>query len=89
MCLPPQKTIVLGEFNMVYWSDEIRQFRETTHLRNSRKDVIPASFRAPFDHVFYAEDLQCVALKDLMLSKKTELAFTQPSSKIWIMPNRF
>lgn len=69
----PKKTIVLGEFNMVYWSDEIRQFRETTHLRNSRKDVIPASFRAPFDHVFYAEDLQCVALKDLMLSRKDRI----------------
>ena len=69
----PKKAIVLGEFNMVYWSDEIRQFRETTHLRNSRKDVIPASLRAPFDHVFYSDDLQCVALKDMMLSRKDRI----------------
>lgn len=69
----PKKTIVIGEFNMVYWSDEIRRFRETTQLRNSRKDVIPASLRVPFDHVFYSGDLQCVALKDMMLSRKERI----------------
>ncbi|HMS99694.1 MAG TPA: endonuclease/exonuclease/phosphatase family protein [Saprospiraceae bacterium] len=69
----PRKTIVLGEFNMVYWSDEISRFREATHLRNSRKDVIPASLRVPFDHVFYSGDLQCLALKDMMLSRKERI----------------
>ncbi|MBK8701669.1 MAG: endonuclease/exonuclease/phosphatase family protein [Saprospiraceae bacterium] len=68
-----KNVIVLGEFNMVYWSDEIRNFREATHLRNSRKDVIPASLRIPYDHIFYSSDLQCVVVKDLFVSRKERI----------------
>ncbi|MFM2394678.1 MAG: hypothetical protein RLZZ546_2660 [Bacteroidota bacterium] len=61
--------IVLGEFNMVYWAQEIRNFREASKLNNSRKDVIPASLKVPYDHIFYSRDLQCLAVKDLMVNR--------------------
>ena len=67
--LPPQKTIVLGEFNMV-WSDEIRQFRENHPPAQFEKRCDSGILSRSFDHRLYAEDLQCVALKDLMLSKR-------------------
>ncbi len=64
------RTIVLGDFNMVYWSEEIRNFRDATKLDNSRKDVIPASSKMPYDHVFYSKNLQCLKVKDFMLNDK-------------------
>jgi endonuclease/exonuclease/phosphatase (EEP) superfamily protein YafD len=63
------KVIVLGEFNTVYWSDEIRAFREATNLNNSRKDVIPANLKIPYDQIFYSKDLQCVNVKDFIINK--------------------
>lgn len=63
------KVIVLGEFNTVYWSEEIRAFREATNLNNSRKDVIPANLKIPYDQIFYSKDLQCVNVKDFIINK--------------------
>lgn len=64
-----KNSIVLGEFNMVYWAQEIRNFREASKLNNSRKDVIPASLKVPYDHIFYSRDLQCLAVKDLLVNR--------------------
>ena len=67
------KVIVLGEFNMVYWSEEIRKFREASLLNNSRKDVIPASLKIPYDHIFYSNDLQCMSVRDLMINRNERI----------------
>jgi hypothetical protein len=64
-----KKLIVFGEFNMVYWANEIRKFRQITQLNNCRKDVIPASLRIPNDHAFYSKDLQCTSVRDLLINK--------------------
>jgi endonuclease/exonuclease/phosphatase (EEP) superfamily protein YafD len=64
------RIIVLGDFNMVYWSEEIRNFREATQLNNSRKDVVPVSLKLPYDHVFYSKNLQCVNVKDFLINRK-------------------
>jgi hypothetical protein len=64
------RIIVLGDFNMVYWSEEIRNFREATKLNNSRKDVVPVSLKVPYDHVFYSKILQCVSVKDFLINRK-------------------
>jgi exonuclease III len=61
-----KKLIVLGEFNMVYWANEIRRFRQETDLNNSRKDVMATSLRAPNDHTFYTKDLQCILTDDFV-----------------------
>ena len=69
----PVNTIVLGEFNMVYWSSEIKSFKEKSRLQNSRRDIIPVSLKVPYDHIFYSEDLQCMQLKDFVLQSKERI----------------
>jgi endonuclease/exonuclease/phosphatase (EEP) superfamily protein YafD len=64
-----ERVIVLGDFNMVYWSEEIRNFRLASQLNNSRKDVILASMKVPYDHVFYSKNLQCVSVKDFLINR--------------------
>jgi endonuclease/exonuclease/phosphatase (EEP) superfamily protein YafD len=64
------RVLVLGDFNMVYWSEEIRNFREATKLNNSRKDVVHVSLKMPYDHVFYSKNLQCVNVKDFLINRK-------------------
>jgi hypothetical protein len=61
------KIIVIGDFNMVYWNKEIKQFRVTTKLNNGRKDVIPVNLNVPYDQVFYSTNLQCIGVKDVLL----------------------
>ena len=69
----PKNTIILGEFNMVYWSSELRKFKENSSLQNSRKDVIPVSLKVPYDHMFYTKDLQCVQLKDFLINRNERI----------------
>lgn len=69
----PTNTIVLGEFNMVYWTSELKSFKEKSSLQNSRRDVIPVSLKVPYDHIFYSKDLQCVQLKDLVMNTKERI----------------
>ena len=55
----------IGEFNMVYWSNEIREFREKSNLKNSRRNVPLNSFEVPYNHMFYSNGLECVFFQEL------------------------
>jgi len=57
--------IALGEYNMVYWTQEIRDFRSKAKLNNSRRDISQSNLRVPYDHIFYTNDLQCVEFTEL------------------------
>lgn len=59
------QTIVLGDFNMVYWQSEILEFRTTSNLENSRRDFGEILSRQPSDHMFYTKDLECTQFTDL------------------------
>jgi endonuclease/exonuclease/phosphatase (EEP) superfamily protein YafD len=69
----PNSTIVLGEFNMVYWSNELKDFKEKSKLQNSRRDVIPVSLKVPYDHIYYSKDIQCVQMKDMIINRKERI----------------
>ncbi len=56
--------ISLGDFNMVYWRNEIREFRKESDLFNSRRDFTPLGFRIPHDHIFYSSKLECTNFKE-------------------------
>jgi len=58
--------IALGEYNMVYWTPEIRDFRSSNNLENSRRDIAQGNLRVPYDHIFYSQDLQCVQFKEII-----------------------
>lgn len=57
--------IALGEYNMVYWTNEIRGFRAKTNLQNSRRDLIDGNLRVPYDHIFFSNGLECTQFKEI------------------------
>jgi len=58
-------TVVMGEFNQVYWSKDILQFRKQADLLNSRLEVSPASLKMPFDHIFYTSKMDCMGFEEI------------------------
>ncbi len=58
-------TIVMGEFNQVYWSKDILQFRKKAALLNSRLEVSPARLKMPFDHIFYSSSMACLRFEEI------------------------
>lgn len=57
--------IALGEFNMVYWTNEIREFRTNSKLTNSRRDLSTGNLRVPYDHIFFCDRLECTEFKEM------------------------
>lgn len=59
--------IALGEFNMVYWTNEIREFRSETNLTNSRRGLSQGNMnlRVPYDHIFFSSGLECTNFKEV------------------------
>lgn len=57
--------IVLGEYNMVYWTPEIREFRTETNLTNSRRGLSDSNLRVPYDHIFFSNGLECTQFKEM------------------------
>jgi len=57
--------IALGEFNMVYWTNEIREFRSDTKLTNSRRGLSDGNLRVPYDHIFFSEGLECTEFNEM------------------------
>lgn len=57
--------IALGEYNMVYWTNEIRNFRSKTKLQNSRRDLVDSNLRVPYDHIFFSNTLECIEFEEM------------------------
>lgn len=57
--------IIMGEFNQVYWSHDILAFRNKTGLLNSRRNVDPSTFKMPYHHIFYSNDIECYHFEEL------------------------
>ena len=57
--------ILAGEFNQVYWSKELRNLVESTHLQNSRQFIAPLNAKVPHEHIFYTRDLECIEVSEL------------------------
>lgn len=57
--------IALGEYNMVYWTNEIREFRTDTKLTNSRRGLSDGNLRVPYDHIFFSNKLECTEFKEV------------------------
>ena len=57
--------IVIGEFNQVYWSKEMRDFIYNTKLNNARRFVYVIADRNPYNHIFYTDHVNCIFFEDL------------------------
>lgn len=58
-------TIVIGDLNMVYWSNEISEFRKQSGLENTRRGFTPLGFEKPYDHMFFTEELECSGFEEI------------------------
>jgi endonuclease/exonuclease/phosphatase (EEP) superfamily protein YafD len=63
----------LGDFNMVYWANEISQFRSNTQLLNSRREAPVGSLKMPYDHIFYSDDLECTSFQEIKDSNQSHI----------------
>jgi hypothetical protein len=68
--------IVLGDFNLVSWSREIKNFRSSAKLFNSRRDILPifhkgslTNINGAIDHIFFGENFNCVGFNELRFGK--------------------
>ncbi len=52
-------TVALGDFNQVYWTNDIKTFRDNSELSNSRRNV-SLTTKVPYDHIFYSDLLECI-----------------------------
>lgn len=68
--------ITIGDFNHVYWSKEIIEFREKTELKNSRRNNPVSSLRVPYDHIFYSKGLECIQFADIKDDQENHLGIT-------------
>jgi len=64
--------ITLGEYNAVSWSNEIKEFRNSSGLKDSRKGISPTFpngqmdfLEIPVDHIFYSNHLRCLDFETL------------------------
>ncbi len=68
-----EPSIVVGDFNLVYWSNEIRSFTEKAKLENSRRDISQNFLKVPYDHIFFSSKLECTGFRDLSDSISSHL----------------
>lgn len=55
----------IGDYNLVPWSNEIREFREATNLGFSRRSIAVSKYRIPHDHIMYSNHLECIDFQEL------------------------
>jgi len=55
----------IGDYNLVPWSPEIRDFRVKTNLGLSRRNIDVSRFQKPYDHIMYSNHLECIDFKEL------------------------
>lgn len=64
--------VALGDYNIVPWSPEIKEFRAATHLEEARRGIKPTVpdgkfplFNVPLDHIFYSTSFECLSFESI------------------------
>lgn len=65
--------INLGKFNMTYWNNEIKTFKNQAEIEHSRLDAAEAGLKPPIDHIFYSEELECTGFEEILGTDNTHL----------------
>lgn len=55
----------IGDYNLVPWSNEVREFRDATKLGFSRRSIAVSKYRIPHDHIMYSKHLECIEFQEL------------------------
>lgn len=61
----PNPSLMFGDFNMVYWAEEILEFRSNAGLSNSRRES-NIFFNQSYDHMFFSEELECTQFDEIV-----------------------
>ena len=61
--------LVLSDFNKMYWSKEMLNFKKASSLNNSRRSVSINNMN-PEDHIFFSDQLECSAFNEIRLGDK-------------------
>ena len=64
--------ITMGNFNRVYWSNELKGFMKSAQLQNSRRSVRIDNLN-PEDHIFYSKRLECTMFQELKTENNVHL----------------
>ena len=71
---------LVGDLNVVPWSNEVQDFRLMTGLQDSRRGYMPtypknafSMFSLPIDHILYSEQFKCVDFKTLSTATSDHL----------------
>ena len=62
----PNPSLMFGDFNMVYWAEEILEFRANAGLANSRREANISFTSQSFDHLFFSEELECTLFDEIL-----------------------
>ncbi len=68
--------ITLGDFNHVYWSRAIIEFRDKAGLSNSRRNISLTSLQIPYDHIFYSDGLECIKFEEIKDGRQNHLGIS-------------
>ena len=55
----------IGDYNLVPWSKEVRDFRVKTKLGLSRRTIEISKLQNPYDHIMYSEQIECIDFQEL------------------------
>ncbi len=57
--------IALGDYNLVPWSNEVRNLRDETKLKVSRRTIAVSRFQIPYDHILFSSELECIDFEEI------------------------
>jgi len=55
----------LGDYNLVPWSPELRDFREKTGLLPSRRTIGVVKLQIPHDHIMHSIEMECINFQEI------------------------
>ena len=64
--------VVLGDFNKMYWSNELVSFMKLAELENSRRSISIENLN-PDDHIFYTKRLECISFQEITDKSKKHI----------------
>jgi len=64
--------LVLGDFNKMYWSNELLNFMKLAELENSRRSISIENLN-PDDHIFYTKRLECINFQEIKNKRNKHL----------------
>ena len=72
--------IIAGDYNLPPWVDEVEQFKYSSKLFDSRRDISTRSFDGsvsffgiPIDHIFFNDRLTCIAFNEISNENNSHL----------------